>query len=56
MSAVARNIWYAYGSIQGSVWYRDTYIILTQRGLRPEDVGDSWLNQTYRQVVLGQWR
>jgi outer membrane protein assembly factor BamD len=43
-------------NFQGSVWYRDTYIILTQRGLRPEDVGDSWLNQTYRQVVLGQWR
>ena len=26
------------------------------RGLRPADVGDSWLNQTYRQVVLGKWR
>ena len=26
------------------------------RGLRPEDVVDSWLNRTYRQVVLGEWR
>ena len=28
----------------------------TGRGLQPANVGDSWLNQTYRQVVQGQWR
>ena len=35
---------------------RDSYALLTGRGLRPADVGDSWLNQTYRQVVQGRWR
>ena len=30
--------------------------LLTGRGLQPENVGDSWLNQTYRQVVQGKWR
>jgi outer membrane protein assembly factor BamD len=43
-------------NFQGSIWYADAYALLTGRGLRPANVGDSWLNQTYRQVVLGQWR
>jgi outer membrane protein assembly factor BamD len=43
-------------NFQGSTWYADSYALLTGRGLRPADVGDSWLNQTYRQVVLGKWR
>ena len=38
------------------VWYHDSYALLTGRGLQPEDAGDSWLNQIYRQVVQGRWR
>jgi outer membrane protein assembly factor BamD len=43
-------------NFQGSVWYRDSYALLTGRGLRPEDAGDGWLSQIYRQVVLGRWQ
>ena len=43
-------------NFQGSQWYADSYALLRGRGLAPANVGDSWLNQTYRQVVLGQWR
>ena len=43
-------------NFQGSIWYADAYALLTGRGLRPANVGDSWLNQTYRQVVQGKWR
>ena len=35
---------------------RTAYALLTGRGLQPANVGDSWLNQTYRQVVQGKWR
>ena len=43
-------------NFQGSIWYADAYALLTGRGLQPANVGDSWLNQTYRQVVQGKWR
>ena len=43
-------------NFQGSEWYQDSFALLTGRGLRPANVGDGWLNRTYRQVVLGQWR
>ena len=43
-------------NFQGSTWYHDSYLLLTGRGLQPANVGDSWLNQTYRQVVEGKWR
>ena len=43
-------------NFQGSNWYQDAYTLLTGRGVVPENVGDSWLNQTYRQVVQGKWR
>jgi outer membrane protein assembly factor BamD len=43
-------------NFQGSEWYRDSFALLTGQGLRPEDVGDGWLNQIYRQVVLGRWQ
>lgn len=41
-------------NFQGSDWYADSYALLTGQGVRPEDVGDSWLNQVYRQVVQGR--
>ncbi len=43
-------------NFQGSPWYRDSYALLTGRGLAPQSGGDGWLNRTYRQVVLGEWR
>jgi outer membrane protein assembly factor BamD len=43
-------------NFQGTTWYADAYALLTGRGLQPANVGDSWLNQTYRQVVQGKWR
>ena len=42
--------------LPGLDWYADSYALLTGRGVQPADVGDSWLNQTYRQVVQGKWR
>ncbi|WP_233713099.1 outer membrane protein assembly factor BamD [Amaricoccus solimangrovi] len=43
-------------NFQGTTWYARAYALLTGRGLVPANAGDSWLNQTYRQVVLGEWR
>jgi outer membrane protein assembly factor BamD len=43
-------------NFQGSTWYQDSYALLTGRGLRPEDAGEGWLSQIYRQVVLGRWQ
>ncbi|CAN5750499.1 outer membrane protein assembly factor BamD [soil metagenome] len=43
-------------NFQGSDWYRDSFALLTGQGLRPEDAGEGWLSQIYRQVVLGQWQ
>jgi outer membrane protein assembly factor BamD len=40
---------------QGSDWYRDSYALLTGRGLRPEAMGDGWLTAIYRQVIAGEW-
>ena len=36
-------------------WYRDSYALLTGRGLRPQAVGDGWLTAIYRQVIQGNW-
>ncbi len=43
-------------NFRGTTWYAQSYALLTGRGLEPANTGDSWLNQTYRQVVLGKWR
>lgn len=43
-------------NFQGSVWYSDSYALLTGRGVRPANAGDGWLNQVYRQVIQGRWR
>ncbi|MBY6004496.1 outer membrane protein assembly factor BamD [Salipiger bermudensis] len=40
---------------QGSEWYRDSYKLLTNRGLPLEAQGDNWLAQAYRQMVKGEW-
>ncbi len=43
-------------NFRGTTWYAQSYALLTGRGLTPQNTGDSWLNQTYRQVVKGEWR
>ncbi len=43
-------------NFQGTVWYQDSYALLTGRGVRPADAGDGWLNAVYRQVIQGRWR
>ncbi len=40
---------------QGSVWYQDTYELLTDRGLEAKDSGQGWLSRIYRQVIRGKW-
>ncbi|MHA3914476.1 outer membrane protein assembly factor BamD [Halovulum sp. GXIMD14793] len=40
---------------QGSVWYEDTYKLLTDRGLEAKDSGRGWLSRIYRQVIRGKW-
>ncbi len=40
---------------QGSVWYEDSYALLTGRGLEAEPKGQGWLTRIYRQVIQGKW-
>lgn len=42
-------------NFQSTVWYEDSFALLTGRGLRPEAAGDNWLRQVYRQTVRGEW-
>lgn len=42
-------------NFQSSVWYQDSFALLTGRGLKPEAKGDSWIRQVYRQTILGEW-
>lgn len=43
-------------NFRSTVWYQDSYVLLTGRGLRPEPVGnDNWLSAIYRQTVRGEW-
>lgn len=38
-----------------TVWYEDSFALLTRQGLAPEARGDGWLRRVYRQVVRGEW-
>ena len=40
---------------QSSVWYADSFALLTGQGLTPEAAGDSWLRRVYRQMIKGEW-
>lgn len=40
---------------QSTVWYEDSFALLTGRGLRPDAVEGNWLSRIYRQVVRGEW-
>ena len=40
---------------EGSDWYKDSLILLSGNGLKPEAAGDNWLTTIYRQMIKGQW-
>ncbi|MHA3976596.1 outer membrane protein assembly factor BamD [Halovulum sp. GXIMD14794] len=40
---------------QGTVWYQDSFALLTGQGLTLDPAGDSWLTRIYRQVIQGKW-
>ncbi|MCG7494791.1 outer membrane protein assembly factor BamD [Thalassobius sp. Cn5-15] len=42
-------------NFRSTVWYEDSYKLLTGRGLDLEAQGDNWLNQIYRQTLQGKW-
>jgi len=42
-------------NFQASVWYQDSFALLTGRGLRPEATATGWLATVWRQVVRGEW-
>lgn len=42
-------------NFQASEWYRDSYALLTGRGLEPRATGKGWLRAIYDRVILGQW-
>ncbi len=42
-------------NFQSTVWYEDSFALLTGQGLAAEAAGDSWLRRIYRQVIRGEW-
>lgn len=42
-------------NFQSTVWYQDSFKLLTGKGLEPKSLGDNWLSAIYRQTVQGKW-
>ncbi|MCU9849635.1 outer membrane protein assembly factor BamD [Defluviimonas sp. WL0024] len=42
-------------NFRSTVWYEDSFRLLTGKGLQPEVKGDGWLAQIYRQMIRGEW-
>jgi outer membrane protein assembly factor BamD len=42
-------------NFRSSVWYQDSYALLTGRGLTLAPAGDNFLTTIYRQSIEGQW-
>ncbi|MDZ7709921.1 MAG: outer membrane protein assembly factor BamD [Roseovarius sp.] len=42
-------------NFRGTEWYEDSYKLLTGQGHTLEAAGDGWLQEIYRQTVLGRW-
>ena len=42
-------------NFQSTVWYEDSYALLTKNGLKPEAKGNNWLAALYRQLIKGEW-
>ena len=46
-------------NFQATDWYKDTYVLLTGRGISIDDANESsqgWLKKIWRQVAKGEWR
>ncbi|HAW48208.1 MAG TPA: outer membrane protein assembly factor BamD, partial [Roseovarius sp.] len=42
-------------NFRGTEWYEQSYALLTGQGHTLEAAGDGWLQEIYRQTVLGRW-
>ena len=42
-------------NFRSSVWYEDSYALLTGQGLEPRARGDGGLSKLYRQTLRGEW-
>lgn len=42
-------------NFRSTIWYEDSFALLTGRGLRPDAEGDNWLRRVYRQTIRGEW-
>ena len=40
---------------QSTVWYQDSFQLLTGQGLQPRARGNNWLSSIYRQTIKGEW-
>ncbi len=40
---------------RSTVWYEDSFQLLTGQGLQPRARGNNWLAATYRQSIKGEW-
>ena len=40
---------------RGSVWYEDSYKLLTGQGLQPAFYKNNWLGAIFRQTIKGEW-
>jgi outer membrane protein assembly factor BamD len=42
-------------NFQASEWYKDSYALLTRKGVEPKGGDHGWLGQIYRQTIQGKW-
>ncbi|AXX97437.1 outer membrane protein assembly factor BamD [Profundibacter amoris] len=42
-------------NFKSTEWYKDSYRLLTGRGLEPKVRGKNWLATIYRQMIKGEW-
>jgi outer membrane protein assembly factor BamD len=35
----------------GSIWYADSYVLLTGIDLRPEEIQDSWISRVWKSII-----
>jgi len=42
-------------NFKSTEWYKDSYRLLTGRGLEPKLRGKNWLSTIYRQMIKGDW-
>lgn len=42
-------------NFRSTVWYEDSYKLLTGQGLQARVLGNNWLSAVYRQMIQGKW-